>query len=90
MEAAADRRREVELLRQQLGDSEAVLQGQRGESSRQLAQSHTWSSYMVACWSLWMCFALQVHFMMTTPAPPAFPALHLDCQSSHGGSSTLS
>jgi hypothetical protein len=49
MEVAADRRREVELLRQQLGDSEAVLQGQRGESSRQLAQSHTWSSYMVAC-----------------------------------------
>jgi hypothetical protein len=41
MEVAADRRREVELLRQQLGDSEAVLQGQRGESSRQLAQSHT-------------------------------------------------
>jgi hypothetical protein len=31
MEVAADRRREVELLRQQLGASEAALQGQRGK-----------------------------------------------------------
>lgn len=31
MEAAADRRREVELLRQQLGESEATLQMQRGK-----------------------------------------------------------
>lgn len=37
MEVAADRRREVELLRQQLGDSEAVLQEQRGASAVVLA-----------------------------------------------------
>lgn len=30
MEVAADRRREVELLRQQLGETEATLQVQRG------------------------------------------------------------
>lgn len=36
MEVAADRRREVELLRQQLGVSEAALQQRRGERQRPL------------------------------------------------------
>eukprot|EP00878_Enallax_costatus_P027572 GHUV01029703.1.p1 GENE.GHUV01029703.1~~GHUV01029703.1.p1 ORF type:complete len:596 (+),score=176.00 GHUV01029703.1:386-2173(+) len=38
MEAAADRRREVEQLRQQLGETEATMQVQRGEVEAQLAE----------------------------------------------------
>lgn len=37
MEVAADRRREVELLRQQLGETEAALQQRRGQVEAQLA-----------------------------------------------------
>eukprot|EP00879_Flechtneria_rotunda_P022408 GHRR01023650.1.p1 GENE.GHRR01023650.1~~GHRR01023650.1.p1 ORF type:complete len:129 (+),score=36.88 GHRR01023650.1:596-982(+) len=37
MEAAADRRREVEQLRQQLGVSEVAMQQQRGQVEAQLA-----------------------------------------------------